>query len=93
MINQVPSDFKPTWSGRGWIINPIHPDNPWWIIPGAMLPAALATILLFLDQQITAVIVNRKENKLKVRFRESFCHVAHDSSMTVRFHNSKGFCF
>uniref|UniRef100_A0A0P5GM72 Anion exchange protein n=1 Tax=Daphnia magna TaxID=35525 RepID=A0A0P5GM72_9CRUS len=61
----VPSDFKPTWSGRGWIINPIHPDNPWWIIPGAMLPAALATILLFLDQQITAVIVNRKENKLK----------------------------
>jgi hypothetical protein len=31
-----------------------------------MLPAALATILLFLDQQITAVIVNRKENKLKV---------------------------
>ncbi|XP_046442377.1 sodium bicarbonate cotransporter 3-like isoform X1 [Daphnia pulex] len=61
----VPSDFKPTWSGRGWTVNPIHPDNPWWIIPGAMLPAALATILLFLDQQITAVIVNRKENKLK----------------------------
>lgn len=62
----VPSEFKPTYEGRGWIVNPIHPDNPWWIIPGAMLPAALATILLFLDQQITAVIVNRKENKLKV---------------------------
>lgn len=63
---QVPSDFKPTWEGRGWIVNPFHPDNPWWIIPGTMLPAALATILLFLDQQITAVIVNRRENKLRV---------------------------
>ena len=30
-----------------------------------MIPAALATILVFLDQQITAVIVNRRENKLK----------------------------
>jgi hypothetical protein len=32
----------------------------------ALLPALLATILIFMDQQITAVIVNRKENKLKV---------------------------
>ncbi len=68
--NKVPGDFKPTWEGRGWIINPIHPDNPWWIIPGAMLPALLATILLFLDQQITSVIVNRRENKLKVLYHQ-----------------------
>jgi len=33
----------------------------------ALLPALLATILIFMDQQITAVIVNRKENKLKVK--------------------------
>jgi hypothetical protein len=26
----------------------------------------LETILLFIDQQITAVVVNRKENKLKI---------------------------
>lgn len=32
----------------------------------AALPALLVTILLFMDQQITAVIVNRKEHKLKV---------------------------
>jgi hypothetical protein len=32
----------------------------------ALLPALLATILIFMDQQITAVIINRKENKLKV---------------------------
>lgn len=27
----------------------------------------MVTILIFMDQQITAVIVNRKENKLRVR--------------------------
>jgi len=32
----------------------------------AIVPAILATILVFLDQQITAVIVNRSEHKLKV---------------------------
>ncbi|CAL1688441.1 unnamed protein product [Lasius platythorax] len=31
----------------------------------ACLPTLLGTILIFMDQQITAVIVNRKENKLK----------------------------
>lgn len=31
-------------------------------------PALLVTILIFMDQQITAVIVNRKENKLKVHY-------------------------
>jgi len=31
-----------------------------------MPPALLAMILIFMDQQITAVIVNRKENKLLV---------------------------
>ena len=30
-----------------------------------MVPALLASILIFMDQQITAVIVNRKEHKLK----------------------------
>lgn len=32
----------------------------------AAIPALLVTILIFMDQQITAVIVNRKEHKLKV---------------------------
>jgi len=30
------------------------------------LPAILVTILIFMDQQITAVILNRREYKLKV---------------------------
>ncbi len=33
----------------------------------ASIPAVLLTILLFMDQQITSVIVNRKEHKLRVR--------------------------
>ncbi|XP_014236719.1 electroneutral sodium bicarbonate exchanger 1 isoform X8 [Trichogramma pretiosum] len=61
---EVPSEFKPTLDGRGWIIMPFN-HNPWWSAVVAVLPALLGTILVFMDQQITAVIVNRKENKLK----------------------------
>jgi hypothetical protein len=64
---QVPERFEPTRSDRGWIINPFG-GNPLWTIIVAPLPALLATILIFMDQQITAVIINRKEHKLKVRF-------------------------
>uniref|UniRef100_UPI00358F38FE electroneutral sodium bicarbonate exchanger 1-like n=1 Tax=Myxine glutinosa TaxID=7769 RepID=UPI00358F38FE len=61
---KVPSVFKPTRNDRGWIVNPMGP-NPWWTILVASLPALLCTILIFMDQQITAVIINRKEHKLK----------------------------
>ncbi|PSN36093.1 Sodium-driven chloride bicarbonate exchanger [Blattella germanica] len=62
---QVPSEFKPTLENRSWVISPFHEKNPWVTTIGALLPALLGTILIFMDQQITAVIVNRKENKLK----------------------------
>lgn len=58
--------MQPTRPDRGWIINPISEKNPWWTILASAIPAILASILVFLDQQITSVIVNRKENKLKV---------------------------
>ncbi|KAL1767435.1 electroneutral sodium bicarbonate exchanger 1 isoform X1 [Sigmodon hispidus] len=61
---QVPSVFKPTRDDRGWFVNPIGP-NPWWTVIAAVIPALLCTILIFMDQQITAVIINRKEHKLK----------------------------
>ncbi|XP_072310557.1 electrogenic sodium bicarbonate cotransporter 1-like isoform X2 [Eucyclogobius newberryi] len=60
----VPSEFKPTSPLRGWFVSPFG-GNPWWVYLAAALPALLVTILLFMDQQITAVIVNRKEHKLK----------------------------
>ncbi|KAF8565666.1 hypothetical protein P879_02131 [Paragonimus westermani] len=63
---QVPDEFSPTlgYKRRGWLV-PFFGRNPWWTAIAALGPSLLATILIFLDQQITAVIVNRKENKLK----------------------------
>ncbi|XP_077582013.1 electroneutral sodium bicarbonate exchanger 1 isoform X4 [Stigmatopora nigra] len=60
---KVPSKFQPTRDDRGWLINPIG-RNPWWTVLAASIPALLCTILIFMDQQITAVIINRKEHKL-----------------------------
>ncbi|XP_015214447.1 sodium-driven chloride bicarbonate exchanger isoform X4 [Lepisosteus oculatus] len=61
---QVPNEFKPTRDDRGWLVNPLGP-NPWWTTIVTVFPALLCTILIFMDQQITAVIINRKEHKLK----------------------------
>uniref|UniRef100_A0A3Q3SSB6 Anion exchange protein n=1 Tax=Mastacembelus armatus TaxID=205130 RepID=A0A3Q3SSB6_9TELE len=60
----VPTEFKPTRPDRGWLVMPIG-KNPWWVCLASFAPALLVTILIFMDQQISAVIVNRKENKLK----------------------------
>uniref|UniRef100_A0A3Q3BVF8 Anion exchange protein n=1 Tax=Haplochromis burtoni TaxID=8153 RepID=A0A3Q3BVF8_HAPBU len=60
----VPTEFKPTRSDRGWLVMPFG-KNPWWWCVASFVPALLVTILIFMDQQISAVIVNRKENKLK----------------------------
>lgn len=56
---------QPTSPHRGWFVPPFG-GNPWWVYLASALPALLVTILIFMDQQITAVIVNRKEHKLKV---------------------------
>ncbi|XP_065080478.1 sodium-driven chloride bicarbonate exchanger isoform X2 [Ochlerotatus camptorhynchus] len=61
----VPREFKPTIPDRGWLVQPFHEKNPIWSPVIAVLPALLGTILIFMDQQITAVIINRKEHKLK----------------------------
>uniref|UniRef100_UPI00358E7933 electroneutral sodium bicarbonate exchanger 1-like isoform X2 n=1 Tax=Myxine glutinosa TaxID=7769 RepID=UPI00358E7933 len=60
----VPNIFKPTRDDRGWLVNPVG-SNPWWTVPAAIFPSLICTILIFMDQQITAVIINRKEHKLK----------------------------
>ncbi|XP_049619007.1 solute carrier family 4 member 4a isoform X5 [Syngnathus scovelli] len=60
----VPTEFKPTSPHRGWFVPPFG-GNPWWVYLASSVPALLVTILIFMDQQITAVIVNRKEHKLK----------------------------
>ncbi|XP_032413707.1 sodium bicarbonate cotransporter 3-like isoform X1 [Xiphophorus hellerii] len=61
---EVPERFEPTTSDRSWLVSPLG-ANPWWTLLAAAVPALLCTILIFMDQQITAIIINRKENKLK----------------------------
>ncbi len=62
----VPTEFKPTRSDlRGWLVPFTNDSCPWYIYVSAVVPALLLTILLFMDQQITSVIVNRKEHKLR----------------------------
>ncbi|XP_043841830.1 anion exchange protein 4 [Dromiciops gliroides] len=60
----VPSEFKPTHPGRRWLV-PLFGANPWWLCLATALPALLMSILVFMDQQITAVILNRKEFQLQ----------------------------
>ncbi|NWZ89112.1 S4A4 protein, partial [Nesospiza acunhae] len=60
----VPSELKPTNPARGWVIFPFG-ANPWWVCLLSAVPAVLVTILIFMDQQITAVILNRREYKLQ----------------------------
>ncbi|KAI3381426.1 hypothetical protein SNEBB_000871 [Seison nebaliae] len=60
----VPNEFRPTRNDREWFIHPMK-HNKFWTIFAAFIPACLATLLIFMDQQITAVIINRKEFKLK----------------------------
>ncbi|CAH1786646.1 unnamed protein product [Owenia fusiformis] len=60
----IPETFAPTRSDRGWVINPMG-ENPWWCILAAIPPALLLAILIFMDQQITAVIINKKDHLLK----------------------------
>uniref|UniRef100_A0A7M4DXM9 Anion exchange protein n=1 Tax=Crocodylus porosus TaxID=8502 RepID=A0A7M4DXM9_CROPO len=60
----VPIEFKPTNPQRGWVVYPFG-VNPWWMCLVSAVPAILVIILIFMDQQITAVILNRKEYKLQ----------------------------
>jgi sodium bicarbonate cotransporter 7 len=60
----IPAKFEPTTPSRGWLISPFGKNSVASIFL-AIIPALIATILVFMDQQITAVIINRKEFKMK----------------------------
>ncbi|KAL7670235.1 hypothetical protein ACOME3_005175 [Neoechinorhynchus agilis] len=60
----VPTKFMTTKPDRGWFVSPFGRISVGYMF-AAILPALLATILVFMDQNITSVIVNRRENKLK----------------------------
>uniref|UniRef100_K7FI15 Anion exchange protein n=1 Tax=Pelodiscus sinensis TaxID=13735 RepID=K7FI15_PELSI len=53
-------------TARGWFIHPLGEkgDFPIWMMFGAALPALLVFILIFLESQITTLIVSKPERKL-----------------------------
>ncbi|XP_063210449.1 band 3 anion transport protein isoform X3 [Chroicocephalus ridibundus] len=53
-------------SARGWFINPMGNDNPFpiWMMFASVVPALLVFILIFLETQITTLIVSKPERKL-----------------------------
>ncbi|XP_076617155.1 anion exchange protein 2b [Chaetodon auriga] len=63
----VPRGFSVTSpSKRGWIISPLGTDGefPIWMMFACCLPALLVFILIFMETQITTLIVSKKERKL-----------------------------
>ena len=59
----IPEEFEPTKEGRSWLINPFR--APIWVWFVSIVPALLATVLLYVDQNITARLVNSPDNKLQ----------------------------
>ena len=58
----VPVEFG-TSSGRGWLVNIF--DAPNWVKLAALGPAMLVAVLIYLDQNITARLVNSPDHKLQ----------------------------
>ncbi len=52
-----------TTSGRGWFVDPF--EAPMWVRFATIGPAILGTILVYLDQNITARLVNARDHKLQ----------------------------
>ena len=58
----VPQEFATT-SGRNWLVNPM--DAPIWFWAASIPIAALSSVLLYLDQNITVRLVNSPHNRLR----------------------------
>lgn len=64
----VPSGFSVTApKKRGWVINPLGENSsfPVWMMVASLLPAILVFILIFMETQITTLIISKKERMLQ----------------------------
>jgi len=61
-VANVPETFGPSMD-RPWLVDLFA--IPTWVILGSFVPALMATILLYLDQNITTRLVNAPGNRLK----------------------------
>lgn len=63
-LDNLPAPDKlGTTSGRDWLVDPFA--APMWVRFAAIVPAMLAAILIFLDQNITARLVNAPDHRLQ----------------------------
>ncbi|XP_040004081.1 anion exchange protein 3 isoform X3 [Xiphias gladius] len=63
----VPSGFSVTSPDkRGWFISPFGDKQPFptWMMGASIIPALLVFILIFMETQITSLIVSKKERRL-----------------------------
>ncbi|XP_037136654.1 anion exchange protein 3 isoform X2 [Syngnathus acus] len=63
----VPSGFSVTSPNkRGWFISPFGDKQPFptWLMGASIVPALLVFILIFMETQITSLIVSKKERRL-----------------------------
>uniref|UniRef100_A0A3P8NKR0 Anion exchange protein n=1 Tax=Astatotilapia calliptera TaxID=8154 RepID=A0A3P8NKR0_ASTCA len=63
----VPSGFSVTSPDkRGWFISPFGDKKPFptWMMGASVVPALLVFILIFMETQITSLIVSKKERRL-----------------------------
>ena len=60
----IPAEFAPSiHGGRSWIVDPF--EAPRWVWLASAIPGLLGAVLLYLDQNITARLVNSPDHKLK----------------------------
>ncbi|XP_076623147.1 anion exchange protein Ae2 isoform X5 [Colletes latitarsis] len=63
----VPEGLSPTQPGRSWIVSPVgvHKPIPLWMAMACIVPALLVYILVFMETQISELIIDKKERKLR----------------------------
>lgn len=64
----VPEGLSPTVEGRNWIVTPVGDDDksvPLSMAIACIIPAFLVYILVFMETQISELIIDKKERKLK----------------------------
>ncbi|XP_053971166.1 band 3 anion exchange protein isoform X5 [Hylaeus volcanicus] len=63
----VPEGLSPTQRGRSWLVSPVglHKPIPLWMAMACIVPALLVYILVFMETQISELIIDKKERKLR----------------------------
>ncbi|KYM83499.1 Anion exchange protein 2 [Atta colombica] len=63
----VPEGLSPTMPNRNWFVSPIGYEKPipLWMALACAVPALLVYILVFMETQISELIIDKKERKLR----------------------------